>query len=271
MSKNSIEAYNACGKRNLLMFEPEALTLVIDDKHPLYDARVHDALTEPFVNNIMAHGVIEPVVITKNTETGDIEVVAGRQRVKAAIEANKRLKAQGLPPIQVPAVPRKGDEASLMAVMVSENEARREDTPLNRAAKMQRLRDLGRTDDQLATIFACSKQTVRSLLALLDCTAAVRSAVDAGKIGLANAYALAKLEPDEQRSKLAEIVEAGAAPEPKERVRKVKAIARGKVQMRSKTTIKAVIDKRTARHGTSDQVLNVLLWVMGEDVNGVDL
>lgn len=37
----------------------------------------------------------EPVVVNKNSDTGLVEVVAGRQRVKCAREANKRIRAEG--------------------------------------------------------------------------------------------------------------------------------------------------------------------------------
>lgn len=40
MAKNSIDAYGASGKTNVLMFEPEKLHLVTDKAHPLYDGLI---------------------------------------------------------------------------------------------------------------------------------------------------------------------------------------------------------------------------------------
>ncbi|MCQ3881098.1 hypothetical protein [Klebsiella variicola] len=57
MAKNSIDAYGASGKSNVLFFEPENLHLVIDTTHPLYDERVHLPLNEAVILNIMELGV----------------------------------------------------------------------------------------------------------------------------------------------------------------------------------------------------------------------
>jgi len=56
MAKNSIEAYGAEGKSNVLFFDPEKLTLVTDETSALYDPRVHLPVSEPMVLNIMALG-----------------------------------------------------------------------------------------------------------------------------------------------------------------------------------------------------------------------
>lgn len=226
MSKNSIDAYGAKGKSNVLSFDPEDLTIVTDVNSPLYDPRVNLPVSESLVLNIMAVGVLQPIIVSKNTETGATEVVVGRQRVKAAREANKRLLAKGCEPVRVPAVPRRaGSPADQLGVLISENELREADTPLGRAEKMRRLMDMGRDEDSLAIIFGCSTQTVRNTLALLDCTATVRNAVEAGKIGVGHALKLSKLEPTEQREKLAELVQAGeAAATPRERAKAQRAV-----------------------------------------------
>lgn len=46
MAKNSIDAYGASGKTNVLTFEPENLHLVTDKTHPLYDERIHLPISE---------------------------------------------------------------------------------------------------------------------------------------------------------------------------------------------------------------------------------
>lgn len=92
MAKNSIDAYGANGKSNVLFFDPESLHLVTDTSHPLYDERVHLPLSESVILNIMELGVIEPIIVWKDPESGKTCVVAGRQRVKNATEANARRK-----------------------------------------------------------------------------------------------------------------------------------------------------------------------------------
>ena len=70
MAKNSIDAYGASGKTNVLMFEPENLHLVTDKTHPLYDERIHLPISEAMVLNIMDQGVLEPIIVWKTPKAG---------------------------------------------------------------------------------------------------------------------------------------------------------------------------------------------------------
>lgn len=135
MAKNSIDAYGASGKSNVLFFEPENLHLVTDTTHPLYDERVHLPLNESVILNIMELGVLEPIIVWKDPESGKTCVVAGRQRVKNAMEANTRRKRAGLEPWPVPGIAKRGSAIQMAKYMVSENEITQPDTPLGRAKK----------------------------------------------------------------------------------------------------------------------------------------
>lgn len=137
MAKNSIDVYGASGKTNLLNFEPENLHLVTDKTHPLYDERVHLPIEEGMVLNIAELGVLEPIIVWKDPETGLTCVVVGRQRVKHTLEANKLRLKEGKDPLLVPGVVKRGSANQMAKYMVSENEIRRPDTPLGRAKKCQ--------------------------------------------------------------------------------------------------------------------------------------
>ncbi|MGY4730648.1 ParB/RepB/Spo0J family partition protein [Burkholderia pyrrocinia] len=206
MAKNSLDAYGAAGKTNLLFFDPEKLVLVTDKTSPLYDDRVHLPVDEMMAHNIDYQGIVMPIEISKNPETGEVEVVLGRQRVKACRLANTWRKERGVAPRQVPAVVFKGKREQALDAIVSENEHRRADTPLGRAEKMRQLMALGRGEDQVAMIFNCKVATVRSTLALLECCADVQKAVDSGKVPVTHAVKLARLKPDAQREKVRELV-----------------------------------------------------------------
>lgn len=257
MAKNSTEAYGAEGKSNVLFFKPENLHLVLDEASPLFDPRVNMPLNEALVLNIMHHGVVQPIVINKNTETGAVEVVAGRQRVRAAREANLRLTAQGLDPVQVPAIPRRAEGADLAGVMISENEIREGDTPLGRAQKMRRLIEFGKTEDQLGVIFGCSSQTVRNTLALLDCVVVVRNAVEAGKINVSHALKLAKMDPPAQRETLASLVSAGDGLSGHRKARQQAAVVSPGPKMRTPKEIRERLEASTGRFAEA------LRWVLG--------
>lgn len=257
MSKNSIDAYGALGKTNVLLFDPDALVLVTEPGHPLYDERVTLPPNEAMVLNIMHQGVLQPIVITKDAELGATIVVAGRQRVKAAREANRRLREAGFEPVQVPAVVRRGESADLAGVMASENEIRKDDSPLVRARKMRRLLELGKSEEQVGVIFGCSVATVQSTVSLLDCTAAVRTAVDAGQIGVTHARKLATLPPDEQRAKVAEMVRAGSVATGRAKARMQRAVVETGPRMRTKREIEAELETASGDRRAA------LEWVLG--------
>lgn len=259
MAKNSVDAYGASGKTNLLMFDPDALHLVTDEAHPLYDARVHLPLREPMVRNVMTYGVRQPISIVKDPETGLVCVVAGRQRVKHAREANKRLRERGEEPIMVPAWAQRDAVDSLADVSALENSQREDETPLGRADKMRRLMARGRTEEQLGVIFGCTPATVRSTLAMLDCTADVRNAIEAGKITVTHAGKLAKMAPAEQRAKVAELVAAGDGLKGHAKARKQREVIEPSApKMRTR---KAIAAERDAATGERRAVLS---WVLGE-------
>ncbi|WP_414477368.1 ParB/RepB/Spo0J family partition protein, partial [Klebsiella pneumoniae] len=190
MAKNSIDAYGASGKTNVLMFEPEKLHLVTDKAHPLYDERIHLPLSEAMVLNIMDQGVLEPIIVWKDPETGLSCVVDGRQRVRHTLEANKRLAKEGKAPLLVPAVTKRGSAVRMAQAMVSANEIRQADTPLGRAKKMADALDRGHDEDDLALMFGVSVPTVRATLSLLDATQAVKDAVESGTVTVTQARQL---------------------------------------------------------------------------------
>jgi ParB family chromosome partitioning protein len=209
MGKNSKDTYGADGSTSLLSFYPEKLVIVTDPASPLYDERINLPLDETMIRNIQTFGVLEPIIVTRDPDSGDVLVIDGRQRVRHALEANKRLDAAGLPLLLVPATTRKGDDdAALMSIMVATNEIRQADPPMVRAAKMQRMKARGMDDTNVALAFGVTTKTVENHLSLLDCARPVQKAIEQGFIGVSDAKYLSRLPPDQQRAKVEEIVKA---------------------------------------------------------------
>lgn len=257
MSKNSVDAYGAEGKSNVLFFDPDALKLVDDPAHPLYDERVNLPLDEAMVLNIMTFGVKQAIGVWKDPETGEVLVVAGRQRVKHTREANRRLAAQGSPLLQVPGIVSKGNVEHQAAFMVLENEIRQDDTPLGRARKMQQFAARNQSPESIAVIFGCTAPNVRQLLGVLEQPAAVQKAVEAGQITITAAHKLAKLTPDEQRIKVAEMVKAGAGLTGHAKARAVRAASGEAVtRMRSRSDVVKALETATG------DVKVALQWVL---------
>ncbi|MCL4664469.1 ParB N-terminal domain-containing protein [Burkholderia multivorans] len=264
MAKNSIDAYGAAGKSNVLFFDPDTLTLITDPAHPLFDRRALLPYDEAMVRNIRHRGVLETILVHKDPETGEVIVVDGRRRVIAAREANRRLRDEGLAPIMVPALPKRGKQAELAGMMVATNEHREHDSPINRAEKMQRLRDLGYDDEQIAAEFRVEPPTVAASLRLLDCTAAVRDALEADQINVSHALKLAKLSPDEQREKVKVLIAAAEGKQGHERSRAQKAALTGDAapRMRTRKQISAELAKSTGERAAA------LRWVLNLDCDG---
>lgn len=262
MAKNSIEAYGAEGKSNVLMFDPGNLVLVVDETSPLYDPRVHLPVDENLARNIDYQGILQPISVSKNPETGKTEVAVGRQRVKAARLVNEWRRARGVIPVQVPAVVYQGKRQDALDAIISENEARQGDTPLGRAEKMRRQMALGRGEDQIAVIFGCSVATVRSTLGLLESPKAVQQAVETGKINLTQAKTLAKLPPVIQREKVKELVAAGEGVKPHERARRQAQVMGAGPRIKSR---KEIMKRLEDAHG---HYRDALAWVLGLDTAG---
>lgn len=264
MSKNSIDAYGAEGKTNLLSFDPDKLTLVEDASHALYDPRVHDPVDASLVASIKMKGVITPIIIWKDPESGQVCVVEGRGRVKAARVANRELREAGEVPKEVPAVIGKGNAKSVMALMVLANEGRKEPTPLGRGEMAQRLLDAGYSEDQVAVILCCGKAVLDQYLALAGSTEALKTAVRSGKVGATIAYKLALKKPEEQRTALAKLLEVSDSSKGQDRSKKMNEVA-GKKTFRGRREITQFRHDILPTLDASSQAVAeaVLAWVLG--------
>lgn len=171
------------------------------------------AIDERFVLNVMALGVLEPVLVRRRTD-GRLEVVEGRRRVRAAREANRRLAARGEDPIRVPVVLRSGSEAELFSIAYAGNEFSRANTPLTRAWLAREYMNRGRSDVDAAARFCVDVATIRNWVALLETAPEVQAAVAAGTIGSTVALEIGRLPFAEQAAALvALLTEASPAPQ----------------------------------------------------------
>jgi ParB family chromosome partitioning protein len=172
----------------------------------LSDPRNELPLPDEFIKNIMVYGVASPVVATK---IGDkLVVVDGRQRVKAAREANRRLIEEGKAPQRIKVLPRKGQDFELFGVSLSLNEHRTDDCIVDRAAKAQRFINMGRSVDEAALAFGVTDQAINQWLKILELAPAVQDFIRHGKLAVITAMKLLKLTPDEQVAAATKLVEA---------------------------------------------------------------
>lgn len=265
MGRSTKEVWQADAAGALLLYEPEKLTLVNDPAHPLYDERVNLPVDEALVRSIMRKGVMQPICAVRDSASGQVLVAAGRQRTKAAIEANRRLAAEGRPTIRVPVMPRSDTLAGAMEVSASENAIRRDETPLQRAGKMRRMLEAGHDLAGVAEAFGCTPATVENTVLLLDAHPKVQAALADNAITASHASKLLRLKPEQQAEAVAKITSAAAGKDGHERARAqraevAKATGDKAPAMRGKRELRAALEGRR----TGGAVYATLLWVLGE-------
>lgn len=185
---------------------PEELTLITDPNHPLHDKRAQDPIEEEFINSIRLLGITAPIWLKKDGEKK--LVVAGRRRVKAALIVNKERRDAGAPDeqlVRIPAIYIKGDELDMLMLEIVENEARKQDSPINRAEKLKRLLALGSSEKDAATVFGVSRQTIKNWCDLIELPVSVKKAVERGELPASCASELVKLSSEDQKTRIEEL------------------------------------------------------------------
>jgi ParB family chromosome partitioning protein len=252
--------------KDCFLFEPEKLVLITDKESPYYDPRVEGKADSALVDSIIAQGVIKPIVVTKDTE-GNAIVVDGRQRVKAALAANKKLVADGSKPVRVPGVYRSGSQKALVGVSVSANEIRRDDDILIKSKKAQNLVDMGYTRDEIATTFGVTQQTIGNWLAVDELCEPVKAEIRDGSFAASYAPKLAKLEEKEQIAEMKRLQKEKAVKKPRGKKgaqdKAEKAAKSPETGLRSLKEINAM----TKALGKDHRFVRVLDWVTGEDID----
>jgi ParB family chromosome partitioning protein len=149
------------------------------------------------VHSVREFGVLQPVVVRKNTN-GEYELVMGERRTRAAREA-------GLD--AMPAIVRETGDEDLLRDALLENLHRSELNPLEEASAYQQLlEDFGITQEQLATRIGRSRPQISNTIRLLKLPVPVQQRVAAGVLSAGHARALLSLDDVEQMQKLADKV-----------------------------------------------------------------
>jgi ParB family chromosome partitioning protein len=198
-------------RSNIYNVDPSSLVLVTDKKHALYDERVHLPVDEGMVRSIVAKGVIQPITIRKNGML--FEVVQGRQRVKNAIEANKRITAEGGTPIKVPAVIRNESDGAAAGTNNVTNYVLQADDVITKAEKANDARTrFGKSDADLAMEFNVTVNTIKTWAKLDTLVDAVKAAIKNEKISFHVAVDnLSDVTREEQGDALEKLIESAPA------------------------------------------------------------
>lgn len=198
-------------------------TLVIG-KNVRLDPRVDEAL----VASIREHGVLQPV--TAYRDNGDLVVVHGQRRVRAAIAA-------GAVTVPVRVVPTAG-AADTIARQLVENDARAELTMPERVAAWEQLAALGVKPQQIAKSTGARREDVVAGLAVAKSATARARLVgddDAPPMTLQQAAVIAEFEGDDQAvQELTYRAQYGAFDHHAEYLRQVKAVEAARAKLTRK-------------------------------------
>lgn len=264
--------------------DPNKLTIIgldTDDgpEHPLYDKRVKLPIDHNLGKAMMHEGFRGTIEVRKNGKAEDgtdvIEVVFGRQRVKAARWANEQLEAQGKEPILVACLVRKFDDGAAFGVRIGENVHRQGLSTLERADELKRYMAMGNNEDQAAVTFGLSKNGVKNLMRLHDLDGEVRKAVEAEDLSPSAAAELADLSREEQKVELKKLLEAaskGVKATRQAAKKSVKARNGGEKTVAPPKRFITNILKLNDRHGgiLNGDVVKGIMWALG-DIQSVSI
>jgi len=165
---------------------------IIPNPHQPREEIEKNSLNE-LADSIKEHGVIQPLVVTKN-KNGKYEVLAGERRLRAS-------KIAGLK--KVPVVIRTASEQQKLEVAIVENVQRQDLNPIEEARSYQRLMsEFNLNQDQIALKIGKSRSSVANILRVLSLPEEIQAALRAGKISMGHAKIIMGLRDENEQMKL---------------------------------------------------------------------
>lgn len=143
-------------------------------------------------SSIKEHGVLQPIVVLPEDDQGDYTLIAGERRLRAARQAGLE---------EIPAIVRDVNERQQLELALIENLQRADLNPLEAAEGYRQLiDDFDLSHDDLAARIGKSRTAVTNTIRLLKLSAAVRTALQDGKISEGHARALLALSTAQAQS-----------------------------------------------------------------------
>lgn len=196
----------------LVRKDPDALNIVIDPKHPLYQRRAHNDPPAWMIQSAIDHGIITPIKIRKGPVIDGVQtwdVVVGRMRVKSARAANKIRREQGLMGMTVACEEFRGSDEEAQALIAIENEHRVATDPMTRAETAAQAIKFGASEAKVMNDNVWTRAQLDAHLALLNVSPKVQAAVMEGRLQLAAVPKIAKLTRDDQDVQIDKLAASG--------------------------------------------------------------
>lgn len=153
---------------------------------------IQEEALDELVQSIKQHGILQPLIVTKNGER--FQLIAGERRFRSA----QRL---GLP--SVPAIVRDSHELEQLEWAIVENVQRQDLNPIEESYAYQQLADeFGLTQEEIAKKVGKSRATVANALRLLSLPPEMLAAVREGKLSSSHAKVLLTAVTPNERQRL---------------------------------------------------------------------
>ncbi len=181
--------------------------------NPFQPRRVFDEeKLQELSDSIKEHGLFQPIIVKKSIK--GYELVAGERRTKAAKLAGYT---------EIPAIIRDFTDEEMMEVALLENIQREDLNPIEEAeAYANMLKKTSITQEELAKKVSKSRSYITNVLGLCSLPEAVKTLVAEGKISMAHAKILSKMEDQDYVISLAyKIINSGMS------VRELEVISKG--------------------------------------------
>jgi len=169
----------------------------------------HDPKTiRNLAESILTQGQLQPVIVRKNKETGEIALSAGFCRYLAIklINEDKELSSHlNGEELFIKAIREDQSDADAFVLNLRENKDRKATSLIDDAYNHQRLRkEFGWTNIKIATEYHCTAVWVGQLSKLLKLSADIQKRVHSGEIPPSIAIQLADLSPEDQDDVIAQ-------------------------------------------------------------------
>jgi len=200
---------------------------------------------QELANSIKEHGIIQPIVVTKNDN--QYEIIAGERRFQAA-------KILGLK--KIPVIVREADEKQKLELAIIENVQRHNLNPIEEAKSYKKLEEeFDMNQEEVALRVGKSRSAVANKTRLLNLPIEVQKALIEGKITEGHAKAILALEnPEKQRALFEMILKNNLTVRQTEEKTKEVSVKTHKRVINLDPETKEAIDKLTGALGTKVKI-----------------
>lgn len=153
-----------------------------------------DEKIDELADSILQHGIIQPLVVRKNTH--GFEIVAGERRWRASRKAELK---------EVPCIVREFTDEENMLIAIIENMQREDLNPMEEAAGLhQMISSYGLTQEEVSRSVSKSRPYITNSLRLLKLPVEIQDMVSEGKLTTGHARALIPVEDKRLQMQIAE-------------------------------------------------------------------